>query len=181
MIENIIVYHTNTKDEIEPFVNDKRMIYHDDTHYLGYGMYFWDNQGNARYWARKKLRERTDLDEVYITQARLIFSTPILDLTDIEVIRKVRDLWIIYCDKLGEKNTNQFFGTILNILRKYFPTLDEMKISKCHGDYSQNKKQSFLSRLGNKSYIDSRPKTIYSIRCESVISETIIFENIKRT
>jgi len=181
MIENIIVYHTNTKDEIDKFVSHKKMIYHDDTHYLGHGMYFWDNQGNAKYWARKKLRERMDLDEVFIAQARLIFNTPVLDLTDTDVIKKVRELWIEYCDKLEEKNKNQFFGTILNILREYFPILDEMKISKCHGDYSKHKKNGFLVRLGNKSYIDSRPKTIYSVRCESVIAEIEVFTNIPRT
>jgi hypothetical protein len=177
MIPNIIVFHTNTKDKIEKFVSDKEMIYYEDKHYLGNGMYFWDNEGNAKYWANKKLKENKGIiSEVYISKANLLLDETILDLTNVEIIKLVRTLWIEYCDKLDEKNRNQFIGTILDILRKYFPILNNMKVSKCHGDYSHYNKNTFLSKLGNKSFIDDRPRTIYAVTCETKIVNPELFE-----
>ena len=178
MIPNIVVYHTNAKDKIEKFVSNKEMIYYEDKHYLGYGMYFWDNDGNAKYWANKKLRE-SSLDEVYISKASLLLNGTILDLTNVDVIRMVRTLWIEYCDKIDEKNRYQFIGTIIDILRKYFPMINEMKVAKCHGDYSHYNKYKFLEDLGNKSYVDNRPRTIYTVTCDSKIVNPELFEIIK--
>ena len=87
MTPNIIVFHTNIKDKIEKFVSDKEMIYYEDKHYLGNGMYFWDNEGNAKYWANKKLKENIGvLNEVYISKANLLLDETILDLTNVEII-----------------------------------------------------------------------------------------------
>jgi len=132
-------------------------------------MYFWDNLSNAKYWANKK-KEESGSKTVYICKANIFIQEPILDLTDKETVKVVRDLWYSFCDKTDEKERYQPIGVILNTLFKVFPDkIGKFEISKAHGDYSTRYKMKFLQRLGNYSYIDDRPKTIYAVRAISRI------------
>ena len=47
---NLVLYHCNDEKRCSRFVNsDKYMIVsHEDGSWLGQGMYFWDNLGNAK-------------------------------------------------------------------------------------------------------------------------------------
>lgn len=172
MVPNILGFHTNTTEKAKEFVEESKMIFYSDKQYLGYGMYFWDNLGNAKYWANKKLRESGGtIKEVQICTANILLDDPILDLTDVRIIATLRELWLAYCKKQGEKRVKQYLGTIIDILREFFPEMMEMKVAKCHGDYSHYTKNKFLVDLGDKAYIDNRPRTIYSVICETKVKD----------
>lgn len=165
------------------FVKENKLIITHDTHYLGNGMYFWDNESNAHYWARKKLREPKNkgkqIKKVLICRAKIVLESPILDMTDKEQIKLIQKLWNVYCDKMKENNRRQFSGTILNILRRFFPDeFEPMKVSKGHGDYSRNNKARFLANLDKNTYLDDRPKTIYAVHCNERVVEREYHGNI---
>ncbi|MEQ9263150.1 MAG: hypothetical protein RLP14_08320 [Owenweeksia sp.] len=170
MLLNVLGFHSNSRTKLENFLAKKELVIHDDLFYLGKGMYFWDNQGNARWWAKKKIKKEK-LAEVLIAKAKIILEPPILDLTDNEVIGEVRNLWLDYCANAGEKEVNQPLGVILDTLFLVFKKeLSEIKVTKAHGDYSHWTRLKWLEDLNRNSYIDNRPKTMYSIKCNSKLS-----------
>ncbi len=182
MEPNIIGYHSNTEDKANKFVNNGELAISPDTYYLGKGMYFWDNIGNAEYWAAEKIRkskkEKKPIDKVLICRANVILKEPILDLTDSLTIEDLKELWISYCEKKKETKKRQLLGTIIDILMDFFPVLQEMKVSKCHGDYSHHKMAYFLDKYVEKLYITNNIKTIYCVRCKTRIADQRIFDTI---
>lgn len=165
LIPNIIGFHANNHQKTRAFVDDGLLAYSDDTDYLGYGMYFWDNLSNARYWAGQKIKKE-HLRYCYISSANVIVIDPVLDLTDKNTIGLIRRLWLEFC-KLQGAEKSQPLGVILNTLYEYFDdTLGSMKVAKCIGSYEKWSKNTFLLELTN-NYIDDRPKTIYTVKCDS--------------
>ena len=66
---NIIGYHVNDKDRCQKFIDEEEIIiFSEDIYWLGYGMYFWDNQANAKYWIQEK--KRKDKTVEYIAQVK---------------------------------------------------------------------------------------------------------------
>ena len=177
---NILGYHSNYRYKVKGFLNKNELILSDDNEYLGKGMYFWDNLSNAKYSANKKIRDNQKVNNIQICKANIILTEPILDLTDSKSIKDIHNLWIYYCKKAKEEKTHQFLGTILDILFDFFPDFNEIKVSKCHGDYSRYKKSSFLEKLGTKARIDDRPRTIYSVRCNTRVKNREYFETVTR-
>jgi len=165
MLPNITGYHANNREKTRAFVDKGVLVYSDDTDYLGYGMYFWDNLSNAKYWAKQKIK-KDRLRYCYISTANVIVDEPILDLTDRETIGLIRRLWLEFC-KLQGAEKSQPLGVVLNTLYEYFDdVLGDMKVAKCMGSYERWSKNQFLSELRN-NYIDDRPKVIYTVKCSS--------------
>lgn len=54
MESKAILYHSNTKEECDTFISQENYLIESknayDDKWLGYGMYFWDNKGNAVWW-----------------------------------------------------------------------------------------------------------------------------------
>ena len=49
----IKVYHCNSEEKCNDFIIRKKLLESNhpyDSFWLGKGMYFWDNLGNAKYW-----------------------------------------------------------------------------------------------------------------------------------
>ncbi|ASS50737.1 MAG: hypothetical protein A3D31_14355 [Candidatus Fluviicola riflensis] len=177
LIPNIVGYHANYDDKIESFVNDRILQISKDTHYMGKGMYFWDNQANAKFWAEKKIKDSI-LSHCWIAKASILLDSDILDLTDKDKITEIQILWRAFCNKLG-CDMIQPLGTILNTLFEYFSsTLGKIKVVKCVGNYSSIKQHLFLNELGKNSWIDDRPKTIYSVKCNTKIANQSKFLKI---
>lgn len=176
LIPNIEGFHTNDIKTVNKFVSDKKLAISYDKEYLGEGMYFWDNLSNAEYWAKQRMSKK-ELKEAKICKANIILSNPFLDLTDKSTITQTRKLWNLYCDKMGEDRKNQFLGTILDILRGYFKEIDEMTVTKGHGNYSHWQTGVFFK--GTRDRLDDRTKTIYSVRCSSKLANHSYVKNIK--
>lgn len=161
-LPNIPVYHANTCEKCNDFIDKKSLIIHNDREYLGRGMYFWDNLGNAEWWKRKKKKKTTS--KICILSGRLFLQDPILDLTNRDEIRLIRDLWYKYCDKNDIEHDKQPLGFILDILFQAFPELNEIKVIKANGDYSTHQKTNFLLKEGRR--IDDRTKALYCVKSQ---------------
>ena len=56
----IKVYHCNSEEKCNDFIIRKKLLESNhpyDSFWLGKGMYFWDNLGNAKYWRKEKLKK----------------------------------------------------------------------------------------------------------------------------
>ena len=54
----IKVYHCNSEEKCNDFIIRKKLLESNhpyDSFWLGKGMYFWDNLGNAKYWRKKNV------------------------------------------------------------------------------------------------------------------------------
>jgi hypothetical protein len=171
---NIIAFHVNEEVKSNKFLSSKELVLFEDTHYLGTGMYFWDNKSNADYWVEKKKKD--GVNPIYVSKCNILLSPPLLDMTDKEVINRVERFWQNYCNKINEKKTNQHLGTILDVLYAVFPEIyGQMKVSKAHGFYNSRFLHSFLYNLGKNTYVDNSHKTIYCVRCSSKIVNQELF------
>lgn len=58
MKEKTTLYHVNTIAKVDYVLKEEKLLiseHKSDNKYAGYGMYFWDNRGNADYWLGEKL------------------------------------------------------------------------------------------------------------------------------
>jgi hypothetical protein len=56
----IKVYHCNLSEKCNEFISENKLLESNhpyDSLWLGKGMYFWDNFGNAKYWKNEKLKK----------------------------------------------------------------------------------------------------------------------------
>ncbi|MGL5086411.1 MAG: hypothetical protein ACRC68_11960 [Clostridium sp.] len=165
--ENIKGYHVNDKERCLKFVGDRNyIIASEDTYWLGYGMYFWDNKGNANYWLKEKLRKESQKEHLMATCNINIGEDYLLDLADDEVSEMVEKLWGQYCLKKREKIA-QPLGIKIDKLLKFFDELNSLKVIKAIGDYdiNQTNKNYFFQKKGYKGpQVRSKLKIIYSVR-----------------
>ena len=63
---NLVLYHCNDEKRCLKFLDSDTymIISNEDGRWLGQGMYFWDNYGNAKYW--EKVKQRKDIDKKYL-------------------------------------------------------------------------------------------------------------------
>lgn len=144
LLANIIGYHVNDKDRCEKFLNeDEYIIFSNDISWLGYGMYFWDNQANANYWITQKKRKDKNIQYIAKIQAN-IFIDKLLDLTDQDVLDTFDRLWEQYCNR--EKiNKNQAIGIKLDRLFDFIKIIDDsFKVIRVFGKYEKLEEKDFL-------------------------------------
>lgn len=170
--EIIKVYHSNFRENINKFKNRELSLLEsvEDGHWLGNGMYFWDNLSNAKYWKNKV--ESREIIEV------LLIIDNILDLTDKEERKRLKRIFnllkeqgISEIENIDFDNNYQL-GLVINIL---FKKIEELKnnifVVKCHGLYSHWTEDRFLT--GNSPKISNRPtsivKTIYCVKSNQAI------------
>lgn len=181
---NIIGYHVNDKDRCEKFVNnDEYIIFSNDTCWLGYGMYFWDNQANAKYWINQKKRKEKDIQYIGQVQAN-IFIDKLLDLTDEDVLDTFNVLWEQYCSK-ARINKNQPIGIKIDRLFDFFKLIeDSFKVIRVFGKYENSIERDFLTYQTKKDSSSAKPtnkiKMVYCVRSyEYVCNRTLegVFKN----
>ncbi len=170
-VPSIFVYHCGRKEEVLSFSKDEILIIPsiEDDIWLGNGMYFWDNESNAKYWYRNRTRKYPN-DEFLIVKAILKLDK-VLDLTSqdhINLCKKVMALLINkgidqFDDSQLGKNINVLF-TETDLFRNDFYTV------KITGLYDW-KDDNFIT--SNNTSKRNRPttnaKTIYCVKKEEAI------------
>lgn len=140
-----ILFHSNKKAECKKFVeNENYLIISEnskDNIWLGKGMYFWDNKGNARWWHNKQ-KERNTNEEYAITVANVKLDE-LLDLTDYDVYTTLDKLWSILCNNSKAKLDMQL-GNKLNVLFEYNGFIKKYAIIKIYGKYNATPNKGFF-------------------------------------
>lgn len=170
---NIIGYHTNIDKKILSCLSNGNLIIFKDTFWLGRGMYFWDNLGNANYWKYEKIRkgEGTVLD-IKIIQAN-IFVDNILDLTDSQNLEFIDKLWERFVkNNIKEKIPKEHLGKRLDYLFESFPEYFSYGVIKALGVYKYVSTNTFFKETN----ISVKSKLIYSVKKKDYIANFKLYE-----
>lgn len=174
MESKIILFHSDEENKCKSFVDEDGSLIvsgnSKDDIWLGKGMYFWDNIGNANWW--KKKQSSRHQDKRYAIVAANITLNNLLDLTDYDVYMEMERLWKQVC-QLCNKDTNIPLGEKLNFLFESFNFGEEYDVIKVYGKYNYTPSKGFF-RFDYQS-MKSEPtigvKCIYNIRNEKCIIE----------
>lgn len=179
--QNILAYHVNDEKRCKNFVNNKEyLINSEDKKWLGYGMYFWDNEVNASYWVEQKKRKETHIKKIAKVKCN-VFLDRLLDLTDTAILDTFNVLWEQYCEK--EKcSTNQPLGIKLDKIFDFFGHIDDtFKVIRVYGQYKKTPKSGFMEYVYSGRHKNhDRPvgniKCIYSVRDAAYATNRILME-----
>lgn len=112
-----ILYHSNEAEKCDMFITKTDYLIESqnlkDDKWLGTGMYFWDNLGNAKWWNEKQ-RQRNS-EKIYSIAIANVNLENLLDLTDPDVYFNIENIWKMICIR-ERKNTQIPLGNKLNIL-----------------------------------------------------------------
>lgn len=174
MESKIILYHSNEKEKCKEFVNKENTLIisknlRDDI-WLGKGMYFWDNIGNAKWWHRKQ-SNRYPEKKYCITIANATLNK-LLDLTNYEIYMSLDKLWENIC-KLCNYNSNVPLGKKLNFLFDSFGFEEKYDLIKVYGKYNGTPNNGFFQFDYNtmKTEPTIAVKCIYNVKNVSCIIE----------
>lgn len=178
LIQNILGYHSNEEIKILNFVNKSIPIFSDDTYWLGYGMYFWDNYNNSLYWKQEKERKNKKNIPILIASANVITESILLDLTDYDHIESIDIIWKAHLAKLPAKEkkmiSNYPLGKRIDFLFKNYSILeDQYKAIKCFGKYKNN--MGRFNVICNDKITDE-VRTIYCVRDKNFIKNPNIIK-----
>lgn len=179
MESKIILFHSDEESKCKKFIEEENSLIisenSKDDIWLGKGMYFWDNKGNANWWKDKQ--ESRNKDKRYSIVIVNAVLDKLLDLTDFEVYMKMEELWQEIC-KLCNLDSNVPVGKKLNFLFETLNFEEEYDLIKVYGKYNHTPNKGFF-KFDYRS-MKSEPtmviKCIYSIRNEECIVEKEIKE-----
>lgn len=162
MEEKITLYHVNDIEKVDYFFRENKLIvskHKSDNSYVGKGMYFWNNRGNADYWANQKnnyylnkFGKKKDLCLVVISS--VYNSSELMDLTDSQQefeYKKIIDSF----SKAG-KNIGQNLGEKIDYLCEKL----NFKIVRFSSFYPKTPD----SKLFKGSFVNNKNKIIYCIK-----------------
>lgn len=167
---NIIGYHVNDEERCKKFISDEDyLIYSKDTMWLGFGMYFWDNNANADYWISQTKRKKPKTKKIAKVMCN-IYIDSLLDLTDNDTLNTFEELWQEYCKK--EKcEVSEKLGIKLDRIFDFFEVIDNtFKVVKVYGKYEKTPTRKFIDsnylgkRIGTNDFPTHKVKCIYSVR-----------------
>lgn len=172
-VSNTVLYHCNDEKRCLQFLDsDTYMILsNEDGRWLGQGMYFWDNLGNAKYWKNEKRRKKSG-ENYLIVKARVSLEN-VLDLTDTEVCERVNSVWLKYKNTLGVDSEPEL-GKKLNILyRSIFGFGDCYKVIKVLGRYRNTPSNAFIKYDPGSGTTEPvlSAKVIYNVKKKEAILE----------
>lgn len=180
---NVILYHCNDKNRCMKFLSSDTymIISEEDGKWLGKGMYFWDNLGNAKYWKGEKQRKKPNGNFV-ILKARVSIEN-LLDLTDTEICVMLEKLWNAYKIKIGADTDDRTvdLGRKLNLLYKCVPEFkDFYKVIKIYGKYNRTPNNGFFHYNISDSRIEPTlaVKSIYNVKCKEAIIDRLIHQEV---
>lgn len=169
-----ILYHSNEESKCKEFLSNDGFLIVSNNRYddiwLGSGMYFWDNLGNAKWWKSKQMQRNGS--KIYTIVATNVVLERLLDLTDIDITEKFNELWNEVCEKIGETG-NFGLGKKLNCLFDILALEKTYDIIKVFGKYNRTTNEGFI----RFDYGSKKPeptlatKCIYSIRNADCIVE----------
>ena len=115
MEEKIILYHSNEENKCKEFIEKGNSLLLSgnlkDDIWLGKGMYFGDNRGNANWWKRKQCDKHPNAKYGIVAVNAILDN--LLDLTDYDIYMKLDELWKQIC-QLSDLNSNVPLGEKLN-------------------------------------------------------------------
>ncbi len=171
-------FHTNDKERSCIFLEDVDYLIHsEDEDWLGYGMYFWDNLSNAKYWINKKTK-RGVKNEISITKSHIIIDEN-LDLSDEDIMKTMNELWIEIClkekKKIESENKKLYYpknkkieeltGKKIDYIFEYFEKFKAFKTIKAIGYYPNRKENDFFYKVDlSKGHVTGLAKVIYCVR-----------------
>ena len=157
-----ILYHSNKEDECKKFISKKDYLIlsknSKDDIWLGKGMYFWDNRGNANWWNQKQSRRKPN--EVYSIAVVNADLCELLDLTDFDIYMKLEELWEAACKKM-KKNSNVPLGNKLNFFFDSYGFETMYAIIKVYGKYNSTPSQG----LFKFEYSSMRAEPTIGVKC----------------
>lgn len=174
MESKVVLYHSNKMEECERFISKEEYLIisensRDDI-WLGSGMYFWDNKGNARWWNKKQCKKNPN--KTYTLVAANVSLNEMLDLTDFDIYKKLEEFWQAICKKI-KKDPRIPLGNKLNFLFDTQGFNVMYAIIKVYGKYNATPNNGLFKF--EYSTMNSEPtiavKCIYSIRDKRCIVE----------
>ncbi|NBK21287.1 MAG: hypothetical protein EOM68_04595 [Spirochaetia bacterium] len=154
----VVGFHTNSTEKCDKLLHGEFWA-SEDTHWLGKGLYFWDNFANAQYWRHQKIRKKeVAMEGISIIKA-YIDCERVLDLTDIEILNTMSRVWecIYILDKKVDRNLK--LGQRIDFILKRYPDMD-CPVVKGIGEYRNSENHKFFE--GTRLVSDV--KIIYSVR-----------------
>lgn len=180
MESKTILFHSNEETKCKDFIVGKIQLIisgnSKDDNWLGVGMYFWDNKGNAKWWNKKQI-SRNQAKKYKIIKVNADTSR-LLDLTDFDVYTKIEKIWNDYYKKVNA-NSDVPLGNKLNTLFAAFSGWEEKyKAIKLYGKYNGTPQRGVFK--SDYKSIKAEPtiavKCIYSIKKDDCILEREIIE-----
>ena len=174
MESKIILYHSDEEEKCKEFIDKENTLIlsgnSKDDIWLGKGMYFWDNMGNAKWWRHKQCNRHPD-KKYCIVAANAVLNN-LLDLTDYDVYMYLDKLWMQIC-QLCNLDPNVQLGGKLNFLFDTLGFEQEYDLIKVYGKYNNTPNKGFFRFDYNtmKSEPTIAVKCIYSIRNVNSIIE----------
>lgn len=157
MEEKTTLYHVNTHEKIDNLLQSENLIiskHEADRKYAGYGMYFWDNRGNAKYWFNQKLRYERKSNLSLLIVSVSYNSDELLDLMDLEQ----EQLYMEIIQKM--KESGQFKSKYLGDKIDFLCKLLNCKIVRVNANYPGTPATGLLSG----SFVTNKNKVIYCIK-----------------
>lgn len=137
MESKAILYHSNKEHECKKFISLSDYLIvsvnNKDDIWLGKGMYFWDNRGNVDWWNRKQMKKHPQ-DRFSIVVANVNLDH-LLDLTDIEIYKKLEEVWNAICKK-AKLDSNRPLGNKLDYLLDIENYSIVYSVIKVYGKYN---------------------------------------------
>lgn len=179
---NIVAYHVNDYERCKKYVEDSEyLILSEDTKWLGYGMYFWDNDSNADYWVKQK--KRKDLKDRDIAKTKSnIYIDKMLDFTDENHRKMFHSLWEKYKELEEIDEDEVLLGIKVDKLFDYFPILRQnFFVIRVYGNYKYTPKDGLIVYDLKKAECEpiTHVKTIYSVKNNEFACCRQIMEVIK--
>ena len=143
-------FHANYIPECERFLSEESYIIDSktDTEYLGRGMYFWEHQSKAVWWAQTHKKDSASM----IVSAELSLEN-VLDLTDDDICKMLNKMFS-YVDKsivrkiARERNCADSKGAMGIVLDSIFeafnPQMSKYDIVKAAKSYDKKDEAEFL-------------------------------------
>lgn len=158
------LYHCNEKEKIETVMTTKRydiLKSVNDRFWLGDGIYFWDNMGNAQYWKSERLRKNHQKE--YDIACMLVCLDNKLDLTDSNVRIALEGTFEVLAEKEGNFATWGFGEKINYIMKKRQEIQEKYHVIVADGSYPNTKTYLFRQKFSKYPSLTVKTKRIYNV------------------
>jgi hypothetical protein len=177
-----ILFHSNEEKKCEEFVSEKIHLISSenkrDDIWLGVGMYFWDNEGNAKWWNEKQ--SKRNLHKKYKIIRVNADTSNLLDLTDYDVYKKMEEIWKNLCKKINA-DSEKPLGYKLDTLFHSFPRFKEKYMAiKVFGKYNRTPVDGLFpfDCKSMKAEPTMAVKCIYNVKNYDCILKSEIIEEV---
>lgn len=176
-MSHLICYHANSESKLKKFEETGEMILHEDSYWLGKGMYFWDNFGNAIFWKNEKIRKSEHIidGKIRILKAKIKLDK-LLDLTDPEEIKKIDIIWRTMEKKTKKNIKSEELGKKIDIIIEFFPK-DIYKYDIIKGIFQYNNDIAKRMEFSKETRLTANVKVIYNVKNkENILEKKIMNE-----